>query len=71
MHVDAVVYYRIFDPIISITNVVDVKRATKLLAQTTLRTVLGGHTLAEILSHRDVMQQQFQVGQMSFVCVLF
>ncbi|KAL5483842.1 hypothetical protein EMCRGX_G020258 [Ephydatia muelleri] len=60
VHVDAVVYYRIFDPIISVTNVVDVKRATKLLAQTTLRTILGGHTLSEILSQRDSMQQQFQ-----------
>ena len=62
VHVDAVVYYRIFDPIISVTNVVDVGRATRLLAQTTLRTILGGHTLAEILSQRDIIQQQYQVG---------
>ena len=61
VHVGAVVYYRIFDPIISVTNVVDVGRATRLLAQTTLQTILGGHTLAEILSQSERIKQQYQV----------
>eukprot|EP00731_Ephydatia_muelleri_P023880 Em0016g151a len=60
VHVGAVVYYRIFDPIISVTNVVDVGRATRLLAQTTLQTILGGHTLAEILSQSERIKQQYQ-----------
>uniref|UniRef100_A0A1I8JSC1 PHB domain-containing protein n=1 Tax=Macrostomum lignano TaxID=282301 RepID=A0A1I8JSC1_9PLAT len=35
--VDAVVYYRIFSPVVSVTNVEDADRSTRLLAQTTLR----------------------------------
>ncbi|KAL5483836.1 hypothetical protein EMCRGX_G020251 [Ephydatia muelleri] len=60
VHVDAVVYYRVDNPIISITNVVDVGRASRLLAQTQLQSILGGRTLAEILSSRDSIQQQLQ-----------
>ena len=39
--VDAVVYYRVFNATISVTNVEDANRSTRLLAQTTLRNVLG------------------------------
>ena len=39
--VDAVVYCRIRDAIWSVCNVDDVQKATKLLAQTTLRNMLG------------------------------
>lgn len=42
--VDAVVYYRIFNPVVSIVNVEDVDRSTRLLAQTTLRNILGTKT---------------------------
>jgi len=51
--VDAVVYYRIKNPSVSVTNVEDVNLSTRLLAQTTLRNVLGTKTLSEILSDRD------------------
>ena len=37
--VDAVVYFRIFNSVISITNVEDAAKSTKLLAATTLRNV--------------------------------
>ncbi|XP_065918186.1 stomatin-4-like isoform X2 [Dysidea avara] len=60
VQVDAVVYYRIFDPKTSVTNIKDASRATKLLAQTTLRNVLGAHTLAEMLSERDSISGQMQ-----------
>jgi len=43
--VDAVVYYRVFNATISVTNVEDANRSTRLLAQTTLRNVLGKTTL--------------------------
>ena len=59
--VDAVVYYRIFDPKISVTNVKDASRATRLMAQTSLRNVLGAHTLAEMLSERESISSQMQV----------
>ncbi len=37
--VDAVVYFRIFNAVISITNVEDAAKSTKLLAATTLQNV--------------------------------
>jgi len=60
--VDAVVYYRIKNPTISVTNVEDVKLSTNLLAQTTLRTVLGTKTLSEILSDRENISHAMQVS---------
>lgn len=51
--VDAVVYYRISNATMSVTNVEDAARSTRLLAATTLRNVLGTKNLAEILSDRD------------------
>ncbi len=59
--VDAVVYFRISDPCISITNVEDAPRSTRLLAQTTLRNVLGTKTLAEILSDREHIAASMKV----------
>ena len=61
VHVDAVVYCRIFDPKISVVNIKDALRATRLLAQTTLRNVLGAHTLSEMLSERELISHQMQV----------
>lgn len=57
---DAVVYSRISNSTISVTNVEDATRSTKLLAQTTLRNILGTKTLAEILSDRDTISLQMQ-----------
>jgi len=51
--VDAVVYYRISNATIAITNVEDYGRSTRLLAATTLRNVLGTKNLSEILSERE------------------
>jgi len=59
--VDAVVYYRVCNPTISVTNIADVHLSTRLLAQTTLRNVLGTKTLSEILSDRDNISHQMQV----------
>ena len=50
--VDAVLYFRLFDPTRAVTNVNDAFSSTKLLAQTTFRNVLGVKTLAEMLSDR-------------------
>ncbi len=51
--VDAVVYFRVFEPIMAVTKVEDYQHATNLMAQTTLRDVLGQATLDEILAKRD------------------
>ncbi len=51
--VDAVVYYRIFDPVMSVVNVEDANRSTRLLAATTLRNVLGTMDLYQLLTDRE------------------
>jgi len=53
--VDAVVYYKIRDPMAAVCNVQDSAKSTRLLASTTLRNILGTKTLAEILSDREVI----------------
>ena len=53
--VDAVVYYKIRDPMAAVCNVQDAAKSTRLLASTTLRNILGTKTLAEILSDREVI----------------
>jgi len=56
--VDAVVYYRVFDPTKAIVNVEDYMRATNLLSQTTLRDVLGQSDLDELLSKREELSKR-------------
>ncbi|CAF0971510.1 unnamed protein product [Adineta steineri] len=64
--VDAVVYSRIVDPVTSVTKVNNVYSATQLLAQTTLRNMLGTKTLQDILSDREaianLMEAQLDEG---------
>lgn len=58
--VDAVVYFRIQDAVSSVCNVDNVKTATRLLAQTTLRNMLGTKSLSEILSEREEISNSMQ-----------
>jgi len=51
--VNAVIYYRIRDPIKSIIQVEDSRTATAQFAQTTLRSVVGENELDALLSKRD------------------
>lgn len=60
--VDAVIYFRVSNPVISITNVNDPFLSTKLLAQTTLRNILGTKTLSEMLSERDHVAELMEKG---------
>jgi len=53
--VDAVVYYKIHNPLAAVCNVSDYASSTKLLASTTLRTMLGTKNLSEILSERETI----------------
>lgn len=51
--VDAVVYFRVIDPLKAVINVEDYSQAIIQLALTTLRSVLGQSDLDELLAHRD------------------
>lgn len=60
--VDAVVYYRIQNATVAVTNVEDYGRSTRLLAATTLRNVLGTKNLSEILSEREPISHTMQTN---------
>ena len=61
--VDAVCYYRVFNPVISVVNVQNAKYSTQLLAATTLRNILGTKTLQEILREKDSVSVLMQVSE--------
>jgi regulator of protease activity HflC (stomatin/prohibitin superfamily) len=58
--VNAVVYFRIVDPEKAIIQVVRFLEATSQLAQTTLRSVLGKHSLDELLADREKLNLDIQ-----------
>jgi regulator of protease activity HflC (stomatin/prohibitin superfamily) len=58
--VNAVIYFRVMDPVKAILEVEDYMFATSQLAQTTLRSVCGAAELDEILTHRDQINDQIQ-----------
>ncbi|KAF0038390.1 hypothetical protein F2P81_008874 [Scophthalmus maximus] len=60
--VDGVVYFRVSDPIASVANVSNADFATRLLAQTTLRNVLGTKNLSELLSDREGIAHSMQTS---------
>jgi len=60
MKVDAVVYFKVVNPERAIIQVQQYLPATNMLAQTTLRAVLGQHDLDEILSERKKLNADVQ-----------
>ena len=60
VRVDAVVYFRVVDPEAAVTKVADYIRATSLIAQTSLRNVIGQSELDELLSRREDVNQRLQ-----------
>ncbi|XP_048840496.1 stomatin-like isoform X3 [Brienomyrus brachyistius] len=58
--VDGVVYFRVSCPISSVANVSNADFSTRLLAQTTLRNVLGTKNLSELLSDREGISHSMQ-----------
>src|SRR4029077_1636229 len=53
LRVDAVVYYRVVDPVKAIVNVQNYAYAISQVAQTSLRSVIGQSDMDQILSERD------------------
>ena len=58
MKVNAVVYFRVIDPLKAIIEVRDYWNATQLLAQTTLRSVCGQVELDDLLAEREKVNAQ-------------
>lgn len=60
--VDAVVYYKIQDPLNAVVKVTNYSNSTQLLAMTTLRNLLGTRNLTEILSEREAISHAMQTS---------
>ncbi len=58
--VSAVAYYRVEDPIRSVIAIENVSEAINQIAQTTLRAVVGRHTLDESLSETNTINQNIR-----------
>src|SRR4029079_2333898 len=58
--VDAVIYFRVVDPNAAVVKVENFWKATSLIAQTTLRSVLGQSPLDDLLPQRDIINQKLQ-----------
>jgi len=60
VRVNAVVYLRVVTPDDAILQVADYIRATSLISQTTLRSVLGQFEMDDMLSHREKINAELQ-----------
>jgi regulator of protease activity HflC (stomatin/prohibitin superfamily) len=58
--VDAVLYFRVIDSEAAIVKVEHFLKATSLIAQTTLRSVIGQAELDDLLAHRDKVNRTLQ-----------
>jgi len=58
--VNAVVYFRVIDPIKAFTEVEDFLYATSMIAQTTLRSILGQSQLDDLLMNREQVNAELQ-----------
>jgi regulator of protease activity HflC (stomatin/prohibitin superfamily) len=58
--VNAVIYFRVVEPRLAVTEVSNFLNATSQLAQTTLRSVLGEVELDDLLSKRDDLNVRLQ-----------
>ncbi|MEB3844747.1 MAG: slipin family protein [Desulfurococcales archaeon] len=58
--VDAVVYYKVFDPVKAVTKIEHYHYGVVMLAQTTLRDVIGQVELDDLLAKRDEINKRIQ-----------
>ncbi|WP_447980266.1 slipin family protein [Candidatus Nitrospira bockiana] len=59
--VNAVIYFRVVDPQRAIVQIEDYLYATSMMAQTTLRSVLGQSQLDDLLAKREEINSQLQL----------
>lgn len=60
MKVNAVVYFRVVEPSLTVTRVANFVNATSQIAQTTLRSTLGQSDLDELLGEREKLNTELQ-----------
>ena len=60
--VNAIMYYKVANATHAVSNVDDYSGSARLLAATTLRNVLGTMNLGNILSERESIAKEMQVG---------
>lgn len=59
--VDAVVWFWVVDPAKSVVRVVDVYSAVTQISLTTLRNIIGRHTLDDVLKEKDKLAEEMRV----------
>ncbi len=59
--VDAVVYFRVSDPVRAVVDVQDYKQAVGQVAQTSLRSIIGKSDLDDLLSNRERLNQGLEL----------
>lgn len=60
VRVNAVVYFRVIDPVAAIVQIENYRRATAQIAQTSLRNIIGQSTLDQILQDRESINERLQ-----------
>jgi regulator of protease activity HflC (stomatin/prohibitin superfamily) len=61
VRVDAVVYFRVIDPMRAVVEVQDYEFAISQVAQTSLRSIIGKSELDDLLSNREQLNQGLEV----------
>jgi len=61
VRVDAVVYFKVVDPKLATVNVQDYRTAVLLVAQTSLRSIIGKSDLDDLLSNRERLNQGLEL----------
>ena len=61
VRVDAVVYFRVHDPVRAVVEVQDYQYAISQVAQTSLRSIIGKSELDDLLSNRERLNQGLEV----------
>jgi len=60
LKLDAVAFLRVIDPVAAVVKIRNWYEASALVAQTTLRAVIGHHDLDALLTNREVIDQQLK-----------
>ncbi|WP_326568447.1 slipin family protein [Amycolatopsis rhabdoformis] len=61
VRVDAVVYFKVVDPVVAAVNVQDYRAAVGQVAQTSLRSIIGKSDLDDLLSNRERLNQGLEI----------